>query len=230
MSNELTLLSPPLIDLPVISETYCSQAMTNDVLASLWADEPEAVAEMAYEERRDPPWNRTWDYYEGCHDIEVYLNKALVRIPHSNKSLVVLHLLYEVSRRLRKSFDLTDVRVFGIALAPSIEGPFPPLMELEMFETHASEGMTQPLCDEVCRRAYDKDPTLMYELSEWTRRLLYSFPLNIKFEALLQNEIIATGLVVDRYLVNNPWTIELTRRLIRMCAIDIDEVQRETSP
>ena len=103
--------------------------------------------------------------------------------------LAVLHALYEVSRRLRKVQNLSEVPVFGRPLAPSPDGPFPELIAWD--ESGYQDKMLEPfelpeeVFERIVRRAYAADPRLMYDWCEQQRRVMVTYEIEMGPDKLL---------------------------------------------
>ena len=211
-----SLSLPALISLPVLRPDCCDQKTTDVVLAHLWEKEAEVVAELAAEERYPFPECRNDMYRKACYGVEEVLREEKIEgFEHGKNDIVIMHVLCEISRRLRVAQDLKEMPVLGKALGPSPEGPFPPLVEIEIDhgdDWRSEKPMTQEMADRVCGRAYEKDQRLMYRAGEERRHFMRTYKSSDDMEVLIK-EVKKEEMVEKIYGFRR----ELEHRLDVMC-------------
>lgn len=205
---------PPLPELPVIRDTYCSQEMTDVLVRHLQEERPDLIAELVRQERRGLP-----DGHDDLHgkrygDVIEYLRAQAGDSFHVPPTRIgMLDLLYELSRRIRKALNLQEIPVFGKPLAPGPEGPFPPLVQQPVRVVKNPEHqLPQELVDRVVHAAYEQAPNIFYDFAEQMRRLMRSYEISQAFYGLIKKSLPGGQ--------EDPWNITLGSahsRLHEMC-------------
>lgn len=186
MSSLLQEELPPLVELPVYRDTYCSQEMTDDLLQHLWLHKKDLILELCYQEKRGVPEGRDALYGKRYGDVIDYFRQDAAKdlmVPDTR--LGMLDLLYELSCRIRSALSLQDVAVIGKPLISEEDyESFPELISipLEQSKKASDYGITQSLVDEVLSKSYAKDPVVFYEYSEQMRRLMKSYEISQAFQ------------------------------------------------
>jgi hypothetical protein len=140
-------------------------------------------------------------------------------------------LVSELIRRMRRAHGLPDRLPRGEPLAPGMEGPFPPLIEMAVQDSTKKNGITQSFADDALQMAYRQRPDLWWALAE-TRNTDIDVGQRAEFDAflrqLLEAEFADRVAAVDASGVmgQNPqlfwatWILqrEARRRLDEMCA------------
>lgn len=162
---ENPVLSLP--ELPVPRTTHCSQEMTDDLIRFVEENNPELLRKVRSEEswygEYKYPGEDMWYRY----DILVYLDQHAgehVKVPRTLMGR--FDLVSELVRRMRRAHGLPDRKPSGKPLAPSIDGPFPPLFDETVRESTALSGITQSAADQALQMAYRKRPDLWWALAE----------------------------------------------------------------
>lgn len=175
---------PGLIDLPVVRETYCSQTMTDGLLEYLWDSEDQYVAAFA-----DMEANNKRDLYlaRRCYNVGGHIRElpsGNVSVPDSRLGLI--DFIYELSRRLRLWFELDEINVGGTELEFTPDGRLPPPVELP--DEYGDSPWTLPFeeADSICREAWNRDPQLIYEISEAMRRQVTTHEIDNALWELLE--------------------------------------------
>lgn len=161
---------PPLVDLPVIRDTYCSQEMTDRALMYLWEKEPELVRAQGKVEQIN---------YDAAYVMELgriveFFQKATnsgIKIPITR--LGMLDLVFELSRRLRKALEIPEYEIKGRSFAKSPEDSMPdlPALPIQLLKNGKPPfDLTQEVVDRIIAATYKKRPDLFYEFSEILRR------------------------------------------------------------
>lgn len=191
---------PQLIDLPVYRDTYCDQGTTDKILRYLWDTRPDLVKKFVENETISVPTSRDADYNHACHAIIRFALEGAKqgRWPELSWTGCV-DLIYEMSRRVRKVFNLPQVPVFGEAIGPGPEGPFKPLPKRDIYGKNtgkADPNMTQEIADKLCEEFYQQEPQLSFACAEQQRRISYGSGLHL----ILQQAF--AELIGDRYAVS----------------------------
>jgi hypothetical protein len=216
MSEFLKLELPLLVNLPVYQEIHCSQQLTDQLCAYVWEHKPEFIKELAENETFPFPNNRDFHFTEACNSIKRYLeNQAQKNVLPKLSMLGMIDFIYEIDRRVRKALNLFDIPVVGKPLAISPEGPFQPLINLEIQDSTLSI-LAQKDIDNYVSLLYSRAHKIVYALCEDKRRLLRGT------EALYALENLAKEVFINEKVDSKTIEIicaELNRRLVKMCDI-----------
>lgn len=217
------LFVPELIDLPVHPETRTDQKTVDAVLQYLWKNRPDLVAKLAYWEKviRDPGMHG-----RACADIGFYLRQEAIKeieIPESRLGL--LDVIFEVSRRVRKSQGLKEIPILGKPLTSDRNGDYPPLIDQEIQRNKEGKpyfGMSQEMADIVCSLAYRQDSQLMFDFCEQVRRSVSTPEITSGFYTLVSK-------IRDdqKFSPQSSFAGELHSRLNTMCRISSTAPERE---
>jgi hypothetical protein len=157
----------PLPKLKVVRETYCSQEMTDKCVDFLWERAPDKILRIIKEEN----YPRNADYFRAMTGaVEFLRQEASKEMDVPQTHLGLLDLSFELTRRIRKGHDFPEIKVEGKPLAPGPEGPFPPLVSLEIRSFLKEKGLTQSMVDEVIQALYERRPDLFFIGGECARR------------------------------------------------------------
>ncbi len=168
----------PLPPLKVIRETYCSQEMTDSCIDYLVKNYPQRVLALLDEEKV----NREVLYYKIASNIAYILKDEVgksIDVPQTHLGLI--DLVYELSRRLRRAYDLPEILPQGKPIAPTPDGPFPELIKIEIGPVQKKLGITQEVADRLLGRIYEQRPDLWYAMAEGARRNLHLYMLSDDF-------------------------------------------------
>lgn len=170
MSSLLQEELPPLVELPVYRDTYCSQQMTDDALSLLWKRRSDLVRLQGALE----PSNYDQTYLmQLAAIVEFFRTEASKELAIPETRLGMLDLVYELSRRLRMALGIPPWELRGRALANSPDTPLPPLPPLPIKTNKGVDtyfGMTQEIADRIIAATYVEAPELFYERVECLRR------------------------------------------------------------
>lgn len=156
----------PLPVLPVRRETYCSQRMADQIIGLVEQRRPDLLGRVLQAE-----WEvRPGTYQRAMGALTAWVEKEAskeVTVPQTFMGWV--DLASEVSRRIRKAHDLPDLEDQGKPLAPGLEGPFPPLIDLDISPHTEKQGVTQEMVDRVLRILYQERADLCFVLADEAR-------------------------------------------------------------
>ncbi|GLS99244.1 hypothetical protein GCM10007897_06230 [Sphingobium jiangsuense] len=218
-TKDQTKSVPPLLELPVYQEKYCSQAVTDNALSYLWANRPDLVAAQAEVESRN--FDNVY-IMELAAIVEFFRDEASKHIEIPTTRLGMLDLLFEMSRRLRLALGIPAWEVRGRPLAESENGPMPDLPSYPIETGKGEMGLTQEMADRIIEAAYRAAPHLFFERVECLRRggiwpydSIHALAEVIKSTASPNdfNSIKHWGL---EYLIRG----EITYRLVKSCNIN----------
>jgi Sel1 repeat-containing protein len=222
----------PLPELPVLRTSHCSQEMTDSLIRFVEENNPELLRKVRSEEswygEYKYPGEDMWYRY----DILEYVDRHAGHIGVPRTRMGRYDLVSELVRRMRRAHGLPDRKPRGKPLADSMDGPFPPLLELAVPQSAVTSGITQSFADEALQMAYRKRPDLWWALAE-ARNTDIDVGQHRDFEAFL-TQIVETEFA-DRLpavhaagvISKNPqlfwatWILEgeARRRLDEMCQI-----------
>lgn len=191
------LLAEPLRalpELPVIRHAYCSKETVDAAVSWLSSERSDLLMKLLDEETAI----RNIMYYEAIAKIMNVLRKeagAQIDVPQTELGMV--DLLYEISRRLRKAYGLTDIPPRGKPLAPSPNGPFPPMLAVKVSQRNEERGATQEIVDTVLADFYDQRPDLWFVASEAAQRNLGFGIVQREMWSLLRKNILKRGFAED---------------------------------
>jgi len=209
---------PPLVDLPVVRSTYCNQDLTNTLLLQIWSQKPEWIQELSKLESEPNIYEvRTFSDYENIiDDLTDFLRQSCLEGKHLTR-LGLLDLIYELTRRLRKTLKLPQLPILGNPLAPSADGPFPPLEDVPVWP---SNKMTQEIADRILHKAYIQSPEVFFEQAEQMRRSLKTYEIKGEVWQLLRKIV---DIEDSRFLGILPeLSGEVGHRLFVMCKMKIN--------
>lgn len=163
---------PPMPELPVIRDTYCSQDMADKAISYLWEKKSDLLLKMMNAEKRE------FIQYDYTRYIPDYLGQVIrflrkeasqdIALPETD--LGMMDLSFELSRRLRKARGLPEYKIPGRPLAAGPEGPFPPELPHLPILDKVPLNLNQEQIDSIIDRAYKQRPDLFWELVEYMRR------------------------------------------------------------
>jgi len=207
---------PQLIELPVLRAKYADQKTVDGALQYLWDNETEDVIAMANEEQWPYPDNRGTGFRKYCYNLGVSLRENAAELNIPDNKMALLDILFELSRRLRKTFDLPDISGFGNSLGVEPEGPFPPLPN----ET----GQDEHDVNKICQQLYQENPALMYALCEQSRLLIHTHEIEDDFSSLFDD-------ITNDPLKKAPLKSGLKSRLDTLCSRpEVITIQEALSP
>lgn len=166
-TTDQTKFVPPLLDLPVYQEKYCSQSVTDKALSYLWANRPDLVSAQAEVESRN--FDNVY-IMELAAIVEFFRDVAGKHVEIPATRLGMVDLLFEMSRRLRVALEIPPWEVQGTPLAESENGPMPDLPSYPIETRKGEMGLTQEMADRIIESAYRVAPHLFYERAECLRR------------------------------------------------------------
>lgn len=210
---------PLLPDLKVIRDSYCNQTITDKVIRSLQKKRPDLIADIAFEINKPSNYRvggRLANplYQRRAQAICDYLkDESSKEIESPATNLGLIDLIFELSRRIAKVYDLPDLDFFGTSIA---EGPDHPLLPLAPPSNHPdSEGVTSELRDRIVALIYERAPRLFYELAEERiRQLRLKCVLKDLHKAL---ENLAPEGAPTTTTARTPIIREINSRLHKMC-------------
>jgi len=111
------------------------------------------------------------------------LASAGVTVPDSRLGLI--DFIYELSRRLRIWFELDEIEVAGTELVLTADGQLP--SPIEVPERYEDRSWCAPfqLADSISREAWNREPMLIYEISEAYRRRVTTHEVENAWHKLL---------------------------------------------
>lgn len=221
-----SLLSLP--SLPVYRENYCSQDQTNNLIELIEQEDPALIVNLSIAEKRA---NAAWKHGDSIYQKSIVPIVNFLRQKQKEEQSVpetrlgMLDFLYEISKRVRAAENFPLFPVFGVALAPSLEGPFPELIDRPLDAPHRDsflgltvDGQQQPglsmaEMDAILRKAYSERPAIFFEHAEQNRYLVKNPEIQRELSQLLKiNE-------------RPDLLAELNLRITKMCKINYKEVQ-----
>lgn len=210
---------PPLPELPVIRDTYCSQEMTDALVRHLQEERPDLIAELVRVETK----GLIIDVHaKACESIIGYLREKSDKVHVPPTRLGMLDFLYELCRRIRKAYDLPERPLLGKPLAPGPEGPFPPMINKPVWVSKSGKpSVDQGLADEIIKSAYQKRPDIFYEYAEQMIRQIRGYEINQALGDFIKD------LLPDEHKIFWPEIkSEAHSRLNNMCEITIKNTKK----
>lgn len=168
-TTDSSVTLPPLPELQVIRETWCSQAATDAVLSYLWRHAPHLVQRQLKLEHLN--YDQTY-LMELSHIIDFFTKVAAKEVDVPTTHLGMLDLLFELSRRLRVAASLPEWHIRGKPLSdgPQDQMPKMPVMPIHSAAESSPFFITQNQTDRIIEDAYKLRPDLFYDLAEALRR------------------------------------------------------------
>jgi hypothetical protein len=170
MSKQEYLSQPlrSLPELPVLRDSYCSQETVNRIVRWIHDNHPEWLMKLLAEESG----NRAGHYLETSELLSKLKKHAYNEVEGVTPYLGEIDLIYEIDRRLRKAYDFSELLPRGKPLAPSPNGPFPPMLVLKISPINEKRGATQEIVDTVLADFYNQRPDLWFAAGEAAQRRL----------------------------------------------------------
>lgn len=220
----------PLPHLPMVRDAYCSQEMTDKIIDYLVECHADRMLLLANEE----PVIRITMFYKRLSEVVAMATKYGsdhgVKVP---ESLMGLHdLAYEISRRIRKAYDLPEIKAQGVPFAPSIEGPFPKLPHVEIHKRIKDEGFTQDMVDQVLMESYKERPDLWFIYSEAIRSNIRLYVIDEAIHKLFEHIIGQLAIELPKTYGSPIQTFmgEAQRRIQEICRIGELEMKKAIQP
>ncbi len=173
---------------------YCSKEIVDAAVRWLHGNRPDLLKKLLDEETVI----RNIIYYKVMGGIMHALRveaKGQIEIPQNE--LGMIDLLYEISRRLRNAYELSNIPPRGKPLAPSPNGPFPPMLAVKISQRNEERGATQDIVDTVLADFYDQRPDLWFAASEAAQRNLGFGVVQREMWSLLRKSILKRGFAED---------------------------------
>lgn len=190
----------PLPVLNVVRNIYCSQETTDMIVDHLERNAKDLLYRCMVDEV--PVLDIRNEAYSCL--IAYVLDQVSKDIQVSFSDMAMVDLAYEVSRRIRKAYDLPEVAVIGEALAPSIAGPYPNLINLEISDRTHGLGLTQDAVNEILEILYVKHSDIWFSICESKRRNLILFFIEDKLlQFILNNKSIVD--ILEKKDTNLPY-------------------------
>jgi hypothetical protein len=196
MSKQEYLSQPlrSLPELPVLRDSYCSQETVDRIVRWIHDNHPDRLMQLLREESGI----RQATYYIAIKNIWAILKKEhLQEIEAMTPHLGAVDLLYEISRRLRNAYGLSDIPPRGKPLAPSPNGPFPPMLNAKVSPHNEKRGAAQEIVDVVLADFYDQRPDLWFAAGEGMQRNLGLLMSGAEYGPVLRNIILKRGFAED---------------------------------
>lgn len=226
MSNKLK----PLPNLPVLREDFCSQEMVDEITKYLEKEQMDNLLRLWAEEdtiRISVYYTRLDEAIVGPVQDEA---SKLIDVPTTLIGMV--DLCYEISRRLRKAYNLPDVSPIGNSITPSIEAPYPELPNLQILESTVGRGLKQKQIDTILQESYLENPHDWYALAEAIRHNMLINILNVKFREDFLNRSIKhqVNLMQPSSIPLNGMLMEANMRLRKLANISDEDIRRICEP
>ncbi|MDH5723009.1 MAG: hypothetical protein OEY94_06780 [Alphaproteobacteria bacterium] len=164
----------PLVWLPVERDTYCSQENIDYVIDYFYEHYTDLLEKMVEDENEE---RRSYLSGDGYYYFEFYLRDFLPDyVPETHLGLV--DLVYELSRRYRKTYGLPELEPRFPVFAPTINGPYPVLARVEddgLLEKQFGGKFKREDIQEIIDDLY-KNPAFQFEcyaLAESMRKNLH---------------------------------------------------------
>jgi hypothetical protein len=160
---------PEYVSLAVLREDYCDQETVDAALQLLWKEKPAFLQVQGHLEYKgiDQPY-----LMELGQIVDFFKQEAKDKVSIPQTRLGMLALIFELSRRLRKSLGLEDRKIIGKPLAESIESPMPslPVLPIKTLEGRNDYfGVTQRVVDDIIASIEKKYPYILFEFVEVLR-------------------------------------------------------------
>ncbi len=160
---------PEYVSLAVLREDYCDQETVDAALQLLWKEKPAFLQVQGHLEYKgiDQPY-----LMELAQIVDFFKQEAKDKVSIPQTRLGMLDLIFELSRRLRKSLGLEDRKIMGKPLAESIESPMPslPVLPIKTLEGRNDYfGVTQEVVDDIIASVEKQYPYILFELVEVLR-------------------------------------------------------------
>ena len=191
--NEVKILPfHSLPKLPVFRDAYCDMQTVDRVCEYLQKENQGILIKLLFEE----VVIRQANYFKVLTNLFGFLvSQEVVQVPKS--PLGQIDLLYEISRRLRKAYELPDIPPQGKPFAQDIVGPFPHLMSLEISKTSSEKGITQEVVDTVISIFYELYPSYCFLIGEAMRRNVIACSFGEEKSQFIREIIIREGFAHD---------------------------------
>jgi hypothetical protein len=200
ISNSIKEPLRPLPELPVLRDSYCSKETVDRVVRWIHDHHPEWLIEVLAEEVGSRA-----GHYIAVRNLLGHLKREAGReIEGLTPYLGEIDLLYEISRRLRSAYGLSDILPRGKPLAPSPNGPFPPMLVLKVSDHNERHGATQEMVDTVLADFYDQRPDLWFAAGEAAQRRLGFLIAGGPREMIVRKIILKRGFATDERTSTRP--------------------------
>lgn len=156
----------PLPELPVVREDFCSQDMTDNIIAYFAKQRPDLIEEL-YEKCL----GLSGDYFTSFSKVAEFAHSEaskVMDVPQDPRGYI--DLTFELCRRLRTNMEIPPFEVVGNPIAPDISGPFMPLAAKEARIYTLELGFTQAGLNELLEQYYKDKPDYWYLTGEGLRR------------------------------------------------------------
>jgi hypothetical protein len=157
----------PLANLPVLRSTYCDQMTVDEVLTSICKRWPDQVVQLAHLETY--ALHARAALYLKVRDLVHQVKTASPGVAVPDSYLGQLDLMKELSRRLRHAYGLPELPPLGHALAEDIQGPYPPLPDIDIDGRTTDSGLSQSIVNTILQSAYKSRPISWFEVAESIR-------------------------------------------------------------
>ncbi len=213
MSMNAQIKLKPLPKLPILRDDYISQGQVDEIVDCLEKHHTELLRKAVENEYPNRVDLHSETHAEIVEAIKEGLKGKAV-LPDSQ--LGFIDFAFELSRRIRKAYEMSDIKYQGQPLAESPDGPFPQLIDLEVQSRTIENGhLTQGLADEMLLKFYTHYPELAFLEAESLRAGEYwlgaFWKIQEKFQELTDKEL---GRIEKSRLAT-----ELRRRLSKMCGL-----------
>ncbi len=210
-------LLPPLPQLTVVRDKYCSQQMTDDAIRFLQERRSDLIQSIAQEEHRRVAGNHGYNKCIGR--VLEFLKGETSEVTVPATRLGRLDLMFELGRRIVAALKMPPLQMSGNPLAASPDDPLPPLAAA----TYTRVGLTQDLADKTMRVTYERRPDIFYEIAEQLRRDLVLNEIDAQFNAFRHQVLDNEFGVPDDPLVKAALLGELYLRIRLMIGLPFPE-------
>jgi hypothetical protein len=208
---------PPLPDLPVRRETYCSQNAVDQATRFLVRRHEDLLQQMRQEDCNGYHMDRS----EAAWELLEALQAGATDIDMPAGLIGRLDLACEIIRRLRKADGRQDLRPRGIPLGEAPDR-LRPLCGLDIAKQRMRR-LTQEQVDDVLQVSYAANPELWFATAEECRIDL-QLDATQRFRSALQTTLLECipGVGIENFTLLAPSEIyhEAMSRIIRMCRLD----------
>lgn len=211
----------------VLRNTYCSQELTDEVIEYLEEHNPESLLKLLDGEQGV----RYVEFSNAINCIaDIIINDVSKVTSIPNDHLGLIDLLFEVSRRIRKAYDLAEVIPQGHPLTSGIDGVYLPLPIVEISEYAKKDGFTQEMVDKVLQESYMQKPDLWFALAEGSRSYIPIDALKIELNENLHG-LSQKFFAIEITSLNADWYYkEAVARVWKLCGISNLEFKKLYEP
>ena len=215
---------PELLHLDVIRNMYCSQEQVDGICDYLWTYKSDIVKEMLeYEKIEDVLFAHSGNYKDVCDNLVDYLREEVpkaINIPDTN--IGMLDLLYEISRRIRKSINLEDIAPIGgsLSIRRSDRNFYPNLLDIQI----DNPSSKQEVINKIIEEAFNNNHNLFYDYAEQTRLLMYMSDITSSLQLVIWNSISREDKKNPIFLASVMNDIDI--RIDKICGFTIEMKKR----